>query len=522
MRFKKLLLLPVLFTLCLQADDRELHLPQYPLTQPTKEALPRWSGFNLIEKLNGRNLPYREDDFRMIASFGFNFVRLPMDYRAWSGVEEDWERFDERALLDIDEAVQFGIKHNVHVCLNFHRAPGYHEVKKPKYALFSDDKALEACARHWALFAKRYKGISSKYLSFNLLNEPPSIPEATSENYRRVIERLVNAVRAEDPERFLIVDGERGAFRVPKALDGLNVAVAAHGYLPHRSLTHYGAGFTGVDYSGLPAPIWGTRNHFSGVLNSRGQTSQIVFKEPLKFPTSLSIEIGTVYERGDIALFVDGEQAGTWPLGNGAEQTLPWKTQKSIPGTNISSYVFNRPLFLETLPAGTQSVSFQCVRGKLNFNRLQLEWKDETKAARTAVLEARNQDPVADDETMPEWMRSAVFDQRTGAFEFPNSPDGRTFLEHHIYGSWRAFSQGTKTGILIGEFGFCNTVPRKAALDWMRDSLEVFRKNNWPWANWQFRGVWGVLDSENPQVTYEDFEGHKLDREKLKLLQSYR
>src|SRR5208282_5534413 len=49
------------------------------------EKLPRWRGFNLLEKFHigsGRK-PFLEEDFRLISKLGFNFVRLPMDYRGW-------------------------------------------------------------------------------------------------------------------------------------------------------------------------------------------------------------------------------------------------------------------------------------------------------------------------------------------------------------------------------------------------------------------------------------------------------
>jgi aryl-phospho-beta-D-glucosidase BglC (GH1 family) len=41
-----------------------------------------WRGFNLLEKFTlNQNAPYKEDDFKWIAELGFNFVRLPADYR---------------------------------------------------------------------------------------------------------------------------------------------------------------------------------------------------------------------------------------------------------------------------------------------------------------------------------------------------------------------------------------------------------------------------------------------------------
>ena len=58
--------------------------PKRTLPEATPEKLPRWRGFNLLEKFNvARNTRFVEQDFEWIAELGFNFVRLPMDYRCW-------------------------------------------------------------------------------------------------------------------------------------------------------------------------------------------------------------------------------------------------------------------------------------------------------------------------------------------------------------------------------------------------------------------------------------------------------
>src|SRR5260370_41910104 len=90
--------------------------------------LPRWRGFNLLEKFiaprTGRSGRFREEDFQWIADWGFDFVRLPLSYRCWTP-GKDWKEISEPVLNEIDEAGEFGKQHGIHVCLNFHRAPGY-------------------------------------------------------------------------------------------------------------------------------------------------------------------------------------------------------------------------------------------------------------------------------------------------------------------------------------------------------------------------------------------------------------
>ena len=84
--------------------------------------------------------------------------------------------------------------------------------------------------------------------------------------------------------------------------------------------------------------------------------------------------------------------------------------------------------------------------------------------------------------------------------------------------SWTPLlQQGGK--VFIGEFGCHNRTPHAVALAWLRDNLDVFRQLGWGWALWNLRGSFGILDSGRDDVAYEDFHGHRLDRQMLCLLQ---
>ena len=54
----------------------------------------------------------------------------------------------------------------------------------------------------------------------------------------------------------------------------------------------------------------------------------------------------------------------------------------------------------------------------------------------------------------------------------------------------------------------------------MRDCLDLWKDAGWGWALWNLRGGFGVLDTQRADAEYEDFHGHKLDREMLKVLQT--
>jgi len=238
----------------------------------TARRLPRWRGFNLLAKFvkrRGGNPPFQESDFALVAEWGFDFVRLPLSYYCWSD-PNDWLTLREDELKHIDQAVEFGRKHGVHVNLNLHRAPGYC-VNPPKEPLdlWQDEKALEACAFHWTHFAKRYQGIANGRLSFDLLNEPGNIPPET---YVRVVKRLVEGIRGEDSRRLVIADGLRWGQEPVYGLVDLGIAQSTRGYEPMQ-ISHYQASWVhGSDK--WPVPTWPLRQGEKPMMNKEALRKQ--------------------------------------------------------------------------------------------------------------------------------------------------------------------------------------------------------------------------------------------------------
>lgn len=330
-----------------------------PPPAPTAAKLPRWRGFNLTQKVHARrngNPPFPESDFALLAEWGFDFARLPLSYLCWA-TEDEPLKFREEELKHLDDAVEFGRQHGVHVNFNLHRAPGYC-VNPPKEPLdlWNEEKALDACAFHWTHLARRFKGISNREVSFDLLNEPANVSEAT---YVRVVTRLVGAIRAEDPQRLIVADGLRWGRDPVHGLVKLGLAQSTRGYDP-MEVSHYKA------------------NWVNGAEN---------------YPIP------------------------TWPLKKG-DRTLD-----------------------------------------------------------------------------------------------------REFLQRDRIAPWQELER-KGVGIHVGEWGSHNLTPHAVALAWMRDQLSLWREAGWGWSLWNLRGSFGVLDSNRADVKYEDFRGHKLDREMLKVIQA--
>jgi len=89
-----------------------------------------------------------------------------------------------------------GRRYGVHVCLKLPSRPRLYGGQPPeKTSLWTDAETQRVCARHWAMFARRYRGVPGARLSFDLLNEPAGVSE---EGYAQVARRLVEAIRQED------------------------------------------------------------------------------------------------------------------------------------------------------------------------------------------------------------------------------------------------------------------------------------------------------------------------------------
>ena len=74
-------------------------------------------------------------------------------------------------------------------------------------------------------------------------------------------------------------------------------------------------------------------------------------------------------------------------------------------------------------------------------------------------------------------------------------------------------------GVHCGEAGCYHHTPHGVFLAWFRDVLGVLGGHGIGWALWNFRGLFGVLDSARRDVPYTDWHGHQLDGALLALLQ---
>lgn len=245
---------------------------------PKRNPIPQWRGFNLLDFFSpdpARARPQTtEDHLRWMQDWGFDFVRIPMAYpyyldidRSRNIVPEDVYKIKEAHVERIDNLVHMAHKHDMHVSLNLHRAPGYcvnagfHEP----YNLWKDPEALDAFCFHWNMWAKRYKNISPRKISFDLLNEPSLREDMNDQHskrsavpgplYRNLAIAASEAIRKENPNHLIIADGNNVGNNVIPDITDLRIAQSCRGYNP-GIISHYKAPWANKDPDSLPEPKW--------------------------------------------------------------------------------------------------------------------------------------------------------------------------------------------------------------------------------------------------------------------------
>ncbi len=213
-----------------------------------------------------------------MADWGFNFVRIPISYPAYLSYDRSKPilphevlQFDEARLEEIDRLVFNAHEHGLHVSLNLHRAPGFciNAGFIEPFNLWKDEEALAAFCAHWEMWAKRYKGISSQKLSFDLVNEPfaredvndqhsPGGPVPVAE-YVKVATTALNTIKSIHPNRLVIADGNGGGGIAVPELAHLELSQSCRGYNP-MLISHYKAPWVYQNPDELPEPKWPGEN----------------------------------------------------------------------------------------------------------------------------------------------------------------------------------------------------------------------------------------------------------------------
>ena len=180
-----------------------------------------------------------EADFARIAAWGFDHVRLPVDYNV---IQRPDGSMLEEGLRRIDRAVAWAEAHGLRLVLDLHKTQGFSfDAGEREEGFFESAAQQEKFYAVWECFAGRY-GAKPERVMFDLLNEVTE--ERYLDAWKRISREAVGRIRRLAPETLILLGscGWNSARTLP-ALDAPydpGVVYNFHFYEPH-AFTHQGA-----------------------------------------------------------------------------------------------------------------------------------------------------------------------------------------------------------------------------------------------------------------------------------------
>jgi aryl-phospho-beta-D-glucosidase BglC (GH1 family) len=229
-----------------------------------------FGGYLSQADLNERHLKdfITEEDFKKVKSWGFNIVRLPVDYMLF---EDDRNPFvyDEKRLKYLDNCVDWAEKNDIWLMIDLHKAPGHSFALKERDGNDIWDKKSTNRKRFvkiWEFLAKRYASRGNKIM-YELLNEPVAKRDA---QWNAVAEDGLEAIRKYDKKHWVVIEsnkwGNVHTFKSLKKFSDKKIIYSFHFYEP-IVVTHQMAEWVGfvknniykklVDYPGRPEGMAG-------------------------------------------------------------------------------------------------------------------------------------------------------------------------------------------------------------------------------------------------------------------------
>jgi len=467
----------------------------------------RWRGFNIYDKAKKGSFSgvWREDDIRMIHELGFNFVRVMIDYRFWCR-DDDWTKPDPAKFPAIDEIIGWGRKYQVHTQICFSTPPGINHETRSKERLFFDPVAQEAMETHWRYFARRYRDLPNDEVTFNLFNEPTS--EATEESYTALVKKLVAAIHAEDPKRFIVIDGLLWGRRPLLGAIGLPVGQSHHAYVP-MNISHYKAGWIKGSDS-WSVPTWPPSPAVSPLFGSRKpEDKQRPFVVNDVKAGTLVLNVKLVNREAELIVEADGQPLFS-RLYRPSPNELGWTNLVARDGGKEWAGRLVEPIRI-AVP--------DCKRLSVRLGRgdwMEMDSFELSSGGKTVSLPF-----VSDWQVLRHELRFAGYESpQPFLLEDGSAYTGDTYLDGATSAFWKPVLDAGQF-VMVGETGVINKTPHDVSLRWLEDNLRRWKEKGIGWAMWNFRGSMGILDSKRDDVKYEDYQGHKLDRKMLELLQRY-
>lgn len=141
-----------------------------------------------------------EDDIKLIASWGADHVRLPIDFNI---IENSDGTYSAEGFGYIDKALKMAIKNRLNLVIDLHKTAGFSFDYGEKESGFFESEALqERFYRLWEAIAQRY-GSFFVNVAFEILNEVTD--EVYISEWNRISHQCIKRIRMYAPKSFILV-----------------------------------------------------------------------------------------------------------------------------------------------------------------------------------------------------------------------------------------------------------------------------------------------------------------------------
>lgn len=317
------------------------------LPDVTQAQLPTdWKGAGLGSSKNGGSnfcTDFRETDIKFLSDNGFNFARIFFSFSTlrFPDYPADSRLVNENELRDLDQLIAWGVEYGVHIqiAMSFYLDEGGND--KTDDSIAANDAQWAMAQDYWTMLARRYAGIPSRYLTFDLSNEVQPEDGETLSYAKNKLSELVASIRAADTRRVLLhgFPGNPNADWV-EATASLGIAIGCHPYYPQYIAT---TGYAYAEQNPYAKPTWPQPWFPMGMVQD-GAVPLVIQGDLSGAELSLHVWDGT--DGTEISICADGTPVETVVLSGG------------IP-TGDGNFQYFEQLHTVTLPQGTSETTIQ-------------------------------------------------------------------------------------------------------------------------------------------------------------------
>jgi endoglucanase len=186
---------------------------------------------------------FTEKDVELIASLGFDHIRLPIDE------EQMWDEAGNKeaeAFELLHDAIGWARDSKFRVVVDLHilRSHHFNADEKP---LWTEPAAQEKFFQLWRELSAELKQYPVSLVAYELMNEPVA---DDADDWNRLVAKAVAVVRANEPHRKIVIGSNRwqststfDQLRIPEG--DRDIILSFHFYTP-MLITHHQASWTGV------------------------------------------------------------------------------------------------------------------------------------------------------------------------------------------------------------------------------------------------------------------------------------